>query len=123
MLAIDDQSVLTPRFSRYFRWAAWADVAVFAACLYLLYCWYQTLTGRATALDHPSLRFLLGIIGAVGVLAGTLLSKAMWAYWRQCDNRSRTSKKIWFSIMSFIPLFGPAAYYFLVYRKQPGEST
>jgi hypothetical protein len=121
MLATNSETLFSGRLDRYFRWAAWADVAVFFACLYILYCNYLTLMGRTTALQHLSLRIFLGTIGAIGTLGGMLLSKIMWTFWRQCDTSSRASKRLWFSIMFFVPLFGCAAYYFVIYRNRTGE--
>ena len=121
MFAIDEQTLLSGRFDRYFRYAAWIEIAVFFTGLFMLFCYYLTLIGETTPLQHLSLRILLAAIGAAGALGGTLLSKGMWAYWKHCDANSKKSKKIWFSAMTFVPLFGCAAYYFVVYRSQVGR--
>jgi nitrate/nitrite transporter NarK len=120
LFATNDEAMFSGRLDRYYRWAAWAVVTVFFDCLYVLYCSYLTLIGRTTPLEHLSVRIILGTIGAIGALGGILLSKAMWAYWRQ-DRASNASNRFWFFIMTFVPLFGCAAYYFFVYRNRAGS--
>src|SRR4051812_42000973 len=116
MFATNGEAV-SGRLDRYYRWGAWAVIATFFACLYLLYCSYLTIVGRTTSpLESLSLQIILGTIGAIGALGGILLSNGMWAYWRQ-DPTSNASKRLWFCIMTFVPLFGCAAYYFSVYTS------
>src|ERR1700740_1131994 len=97
MFAIDERTLLSGRLDRYFHGAAWAVIAAFFACLYLLYFSYLTLMGETSPLPHLSLRILLATGGAAGALGATLLSKGMRVYWKQCDASSKRSKKIWFS--------------------------
>src|SRR4051812_20563279 len=83
MFAINGEGLVSGRLDRYYRWAAWAVIATFFACLYLLYCAYLTVVGRTTnPLENLSLQIILGTIGAIGALGGILLSKGMRAYWR-----------------------------------------
>lgn len=117
---INGETLFSGRLDRYFRWAAWAIVAVFLACLYGLHCSYLTFVGRATGLEHLSLRIFLGSVGAIGVLGGIPLSKIMWLYWREYDSGSKRNKRLWYSVMTFVPLFGSAVYYFVVYRHRNG---
>ena len=123
MFAIDDQALLSGRLDHYFRYAAWAVVVAFFACVYLLYCYYLSLTNTTSPLQHVSIQVLLCIFGAAGAIGGTFLSKGMWTYWRQYDTSSKGSKRLWFFIMSFLFVFGCAAYYFLVYASQVRRHT
>jgi len=122
LTAMNPKLLFSGRFDRYYRWAACAVVAAFLVCLYVLYCYYLTLMGRTTALQHVGLRIILGAIGAVGALSGILLSKVMWTYYRQGDATSNASKRFWFFIMTFVSLYGCAAYYFLVYERVRAET-
>jgi nitrate/nitrite transporter NarK len=113
---VDDQLFLSGRLNRYLRWAAWAVIALFIACSFLLYCSYLTITGAAaTPLRHLSVQLVIGAVGAAGALGGIFLSEAMWTYWRVVDSSTARFRRVWFLIMTFVPMFGCAAYYFAVY--------
>jgi hypothetical protein len=113
---INDQVFLSGRLNRFLRWAAWAEIGLLFACAFLVYCTYLTLTGSAvTPLQHPSVKFVLGTVGAAGALGGIFLWEAMWTYWRLSDSSGAKFKRIWFWIMTLVPAFGSAAYYFVVY--------
>ena len=106
---INDQTLLTERMNRFFHWAAWAELALFLACIFVLYCNYLTLKGSASPLQYLSVRILLGITGAAGASGSILLSKGMWAYWKGYDTSPERLKKFWYWVMTFFILFGASA--------------
>ena len=112
---LDEQRMLSGRLDRLFRFAAWAEIAGILACVYLLWAYYLA---SISPLQNLSVRVLVGSVGAAAALGSTFLSKAMWNYWRRCDTGSRGLKRLWFFIMSFPPLLGTLAYFFLVYETQ-----
>lgn len=115
---INDQTLTSDRMSGYFGWAAWAEFAILLAGLFCWYCYYLSVRGGPSPLQHIAVKVLLGAIGAAGASGGVLLSKGMWAYWRRHDTSSERAKKFWYWVMTLSVGLGCAPYYHLVYRPQ-----
>ncbi len=115
---INGPALSSGRLNKYFRWAAWAELAIIPAFIFMWYCYYLTLKGSASPLQYLSVRILLGSIGAAGAFGSILLSKGMWAYWKQYDTSPERTKRFWFWAMTLFILFGASAYYHLVFRPQ-----
>ncbi|HTZ48659.1 MAG TPA: hypothetical protein VMH20_13770 [Verrucomicrobiae bacterium] len=114
---IDDQALLSGRLDRYLRCAAWAEIALFLACSFLVYCSYLTIIGDGqTPLRYQSVQLLVGAIGGAGALGGFFLYEAMWTYWKAGDSSGAKLKRFWFFTMTFVPMFGCIPYYFVVYQ-------
>jgi len=114
-LQISDQTLLSGRLDKYYRGSAWAVTATFFTCLYVS---YEGPAALNSPLKHLSVRILFGLVGAAGAGGGLFLAKGMWTHWRLNDVSSKNTKRIWFIIMTIGVIFGSAAYYFFVYRRE-----
>jgi len=89
----------------------------------LLFWYYETLLGRPTPLTLAPIRYLLGLIGALGTLGSFLLVDGMRVFWRRHDNSPAKTKKFWYWVMLLGASLGCSAYYFVVYRDQIRRET
>jgi hypothetical protein len=60
--------------------------------------------------------FIVRLLLWPGIVGTALLSIAMWYFWLSFDNSGWWKKAIWFLPLYFLLPFGPALYYFFVYR-------
>lgn len=88
------------------------------AVAFVWYCYILTLEGKPSPLRHLAVQILIGAVGAASAVLGTLLSKAMWTFWREYDRSPKTVKTVRYWVMTILIIFGSAAYYHLVYREQ-----
>lgn len=113
----DDKTLVSSRINRYFFWASWLELSAFAACLFALYC-YLSYDYGSSPLRYLGVRIFVAAIGGIGAVAGIILSKGMWAYWKHYDTSPLKTKRFWFFIMSIFVLLGSVAYYHVIYRPQ-----
>jgi hypothetical protein len=115
---VNDQTVLSERMNRFFRWAAWAELGGLLVVIFTWYCEHLTLAVTASPLKYLPVRIVLGTLGGAGGLGGLFLWDGMWTYWKLYDTSSKGTKRFWFCIMAILNIFGCGAYYWIVYRRQ-----
>ena len=121
---ITDNRLLSRQANQTFFLASWATMAVFVACLFMLYWQFNyLLSGRPTPLRFPLVRLLLGLVGLLGGAGGAILVSAMGRYWRYYDNSSQHAKRFWYWVLVLGLNFGSCLYYFSVYRNQIQRSS
>jgi hypothetical protein len=115
---INDKTLVSSRLNRYFFWASCLELSAFVTCLFVLYC-YLSYDYGSSPLRYLGVRIFVAVIVGIGAVAGIILSKGMWAYWKRYDTSSLKAKRFWFFIMTFCFFLGPAAaYYHIVYRPR-----
>lgn len=99
-----------------FLWSAWIVVAVGIFMLLVLNPWTQHLAYVQSA--GNSLRWLGGVLGAIGAPASIILWFGMAAH---CAFRNRSpfpTRLAWFALLFLTAMFGAAIYFFTTYVKQ-----
>jgi hypothetical protein len=74
-------------------------------------------SGQATPEGIATAGFVVRLLLWPGLFGTALLSIAMWYFWLGFDNSGWLKKAIWFVPLYFLLPFGPAFYYFFVYRR------
>lgn len=120
---ISEQALMSGSLSRYFRLAVYSELAVFLAAIFVWYCYLVALNGGVPLYHYFAVRVLLGAIGAVGAVGGTLLWDGMWKFWKRHDTSSNGARRFWFWVIVLFNVFGCAAYYQFVFRKQLSKSA
>ena len=75
------------------------------------------MSGHTTLEGIAAAGFIVRILLWPGLVGTALLSVAMWYFWLGFDNSGWLKKAIWFVPLYFLLPFGPAFYYFFVYRR------
>jgi hypothetical protein len=75
------------------------------------------MSGQATLEGIAAAGFIVRLLLWPGLIGTALLSVAMWYFWLDFDNSGWLKKAIWFLPLYFLLPFGPAFYYFFVYRR------
>ena len=74
-------------------------------------------SGHATLKGIAIAGLIVRLLLWPGLIGPALLSVAMWYFWLGFDNSGWLKKAIWFLPLYFLLPFGPAFYYFFVYRR------
>jgi hypothetical protein len=116
---ITDEWLSSARGSRFLLVAARLHVA--CLLIFLLFLpparpWLQAL------LRHLGGRIAFGLSCALVALTGIILVNGMRKYWKRLDDSSKTTKKLWFWILTLGVNIGACAYCFLVYWPQQRSS-
>lgn len=74
-------------------------------------------SGNASSEGIATVGLIVHILLWPGLVGTALLSVAMWYFWFGFDNSGWLKKTIWFLPLYFLLPFGPALYYFFVYRR------
>jgi len=74
-------------------------------------------SGSPSLSASPGAAVLVKFLLWPGILGTALLSTAMWYYWFEFDTSGWVRKAIWFGPLYIFFGFGPALYYFFVYRR------
>jgi hypothetical protein len=67
--------------------------------------------------------FIVRVLLWPGIVGTAALSIAMWYFWLGFGNSGWLKKAIWFLPLYFLIPFGPALYYFFVYRRNVEVAT
>ncbi len=102
------------------RWAQHLYLACAIAALALFGIMGATLMALSAAggqsLEGPAASIVRGLL-LPAVLGTALLYVAMWYFWFNFDQSKVIVKAIWFLLLLFFVLVGPALYYFAIYRR------
>jgi len=120
---IKDEWLLSRRAGVWFFWSVWSCIGLVVVLGFVLIWYYETLLGRPTPLANAPVRYLFGLLGALGTPGSFLLVDGMRIFWRRHDNSPTKTKKFWYWVMLLSAPLGCSAYYFLVYREQVRGET
>jgi|SRR5579864_2200673 len=99
-----------------FRSAAWVVVGMGLFMISMLTPWFSQIA--AMPRGKLLLQVLGGSLGVLGAPASMVILFGMMAFCLSEDNSSTSTKILWFVFFFFTAPFGPAVYFFGVYRKQ-----
>jgi hypothetical protein len=103
-----------------FSYSSWAVVCVGLFVIFMWSPWFQEI--ETMPRGDTVLRVLGGVVGIVGAPASIVIWFGMVAYCLREDRSPVGVKVFWFVLFFTTAIFGAAAYFFKVYRRQvPGK--
>jgi hypothetical protein len=104
-----------------FAYSSWAVVCVGLFMIFMWSPWFQQF--ETMPRGEIILRVLGGAVGIVGAPASLVIWFGMVVFCVREDRSPARVKVLWFVLFFTTAIFGAAAYFFKVYRKQVGGAT
>jgi hypothetical protein len=104
-----------------FSYSSWAAVCMGLFMLFMLSPWFQHV--ETMSRGEIVLRVSAGALGIVGVPASLVIWFGMVTFCLREDRSPIGIKVLWFILFFTTAIFGAAAYFFKVYKKQVQGAT